>query len=122
MINLKNLDVKQIALYLAGYNKECNYKRFPRLYFMDKLRKFYWIDFQESDFYWKQADKKELEFYNLVLDYLYSKAQKNEYEAKEFIKILKDELNLPEELLVLNKIDRKKVNFSGIKKLRRENT
>jgi len=89
---------------------------------MDKLRKFYWIDFQESDFYWKQADKKELEFYNLVLDYLYSKAQKNEYEAKEFIKILKDELNLPEELLVLNKIDRKKVNFSGIKKLRRENT
>ncbi len=96
-------------VYNLNKNKnEKNYKQklieyiinnIPRLYFMDKLNKCFDISFEKISFWWKQANQNEEEFYDLVLDYLFSKFKKDGYYKIKVNKFFQ-ELDIPKELYI----------------------
>jgi len=66
------------------------YKKFPRLKFFDYLKRYFWYDFQELNFYWEQANKKEEDFYNLVFEKLLYEVEKWEIWKWYFDKFLEE--------------------------------
>jgi len=114
-IDLDNLDIKKIVLYLRGFLKEYNWEKFSRLYFMEKMETFYWKKLDKLTFWWDNTNKNEEQFYNLVLEYLLRKAKKDEFENIKFYKFLKDEIELPIELISI-KTNGREINLSKLSK------
>gem|GEM_PF-2735588 len=77
------MDIRQIALYLAG-KLPPHYTRFPRLKFYALLEKKYGIDTIKASFYREQANKYEEEFYQLVLEYLHNISLESIEEKQKF--------------------------------------
>lgn len=99
------MDIRKIALYLS-WKLPPDYVKFNRLEFMEYLSEIFWFWFDRLDFYWKQAKEYEEEFYFLVLDYLFSKWQKDENEKIKFDKLL-GRLNL----IVNEEVKKEEIDF-----------
>lgn len=98
------MDIRKIALQLS-WKISPDYKKYNRFEYMELLEENFWLKLDKIDFYWKQANEYEEEFYFLVTEYLYNKALKNPNFKINFDKFIKD-LNLDiewKEKLELNK-------------------
>ncbi len=89
------MDIRKISLHLSG--KISPYLKYSRLEFFEHLEDIFGYSIEKQKFYWEQSKEFEEEFYYLVLEKLYSKWQKNEWEKEKLEKLLK-EMNLPEDI------------------------
>ncbi len=95
--NSLDLNDNKLVAYLLGLSPINDYKKFPRLLFMESLNEKYNISLEKINFWWDNSNKDEYEFYTLILEYLYSKARKDKYQNIK-LKVFFQELDIPEDL------------------------
>jgi len=86
------MDIRKLSLLLSG--KISPYEKYSRLEFFEHLEEIFGYSVDKLDFYWKQAKEFEEEFYYLVLEMLYNKSKKEDWDRIKLDKLIK-ELNLP---------------------------